>query len=211
VHVNQVELKFADFSLSGKSFEGLTVYSRESPRTGSGQFVGSTNSFVFSLPSGIEFDAVAKIDGAQSIFAVVSDYAQFVSVDLATGEVAFQYSLRGSFAGKAFSTVGQATTAQVVGRAPVITAPAAVSVDATTSCTVSVLLQAMVASPLGLPIFPQYFVDGTLVGDSSSVTVNLPVGNHTAKIVAWDSLGERASATQLITVNDQSQLGCQSG
>ncbi|MEI9949584.1 MAG: hypothetical protein WDO74_11545 [Pseudomonadota bacterium] len=57
--------------------------------------------------------------------------------------------------------------------------------------------------------FPQYFVDGALIGDSSSVTVDLAVGNHSAKIVAWDSLGEFASATQAITVNDETPLACQ--
>lgn len=209
VHINQIELKLSNFSVSGARFEGLTLYSRDSPRTGSGQFAPSANRFVFSVPSGVVFDAVAKIDGAQSGFAAISDQAEFISVDRATGEVSFQYSLVGTFAGKAFTAAGTATTVQVLGRAPVITAPAAVSVNATTSCTASVPLQATVASPLGLPTFPQYFVDGAIVGDSSSVTVDLPVGNHGAQVVAWDSLGEFASATQSVTVIDETQLACQ--
>ncbi|HEY0468863.1 MAG TPA: hypothetical protein VGC79_31945 [Polyangiaceae bacterium] len=209
VRINQLELKLGNFSVSGKLFEGLTLYSRESFVTGSGQFAASVNRFIFTLPSGVEFDAVAKVDNAQSGFAVVSDQEVFASVDLATGEVDFQYSLRGSFAGEALTIDGDATTVQVVGRAPVIIAPAALSLDATTSCSVPVSLRATVASPLDLPTFPRYFIDDTLVGDSPSVTVDLPVGNHTAKIVAWDSLGEFASATQSITVNDQTQRACQ--
>jgi len=208
VHINQIELKLGDFSAAGTAFEGLTLYSRESPRSGPGQFASSANRFVFSLPRGIQFDAVAKVDGVQSGFLAVFEQAEFVTVNQATGEVDFQYSLRGSFAGKPFTVQGTATTVEVVGRAPVISATEAVSVDATTSCSVPVTLQAKVTSPLDAEVFSQYFVDRKLVDDSSSVTVDLPVGYHLAKIVAWDSLGEIASATQRVTVNDATELEC---
>ena len=74
VQLNQLRVEFSDFSVRGRTVSGLYLELDIQALTPSGQAVFG-NSFLFSIPSGVVFDAIGFIDGKKSGIAVTSDQA----------------------------------------------------------------------------------------------------------------------------------------
>jgi hypothetical protein len=199
--LNEAEIDFADFSLDGHSIQRMRLYLDEQVLTASG--VSSSGHFLFTIPQGITFDAVAIVDGALSGLFVSSTMSVDGSIDLTTGQLAFQFDVAGSFDGKMLEASGVALSRTVVDVAPVVMPGPVTMVDSTTSCSASVTLSASAFSEAGLPVTLSYVVDDQFVGRGASVTISLPIGGaHDVSIIAVDSLGLRSTATETVTPTD---------
>jgi len=200
--IDQAEIDFADFAFSGHSVVGLRLYLDEQVLTASGTFVPSANRFIFTIPQGVNFDAVATVDGQLTGLIVTSSQEVNGSIDLATGKLAFQFDVTGPFAGQTLEASGTALSAEVVALAPTVTAPADISVNANANCEADVTLTASASSPTGQPVTLTFTVDNTLAGTGSSVTKTLSAGTHHVLIVGLDALGMRGTASQTVVVHD---------
>jgi hypothetical protein len=209
--VNQWEIMFDDFApnVQGTAHPttGLHLSLDQPFRTTSGTFFpaggGLPPTFSFELPPGVVFDSIGTVDGNLSGLNGTSDQATNGTIDLSTGEVVVDFDLTESVDGHAVNVTGTATSAQVFDVAPVVTAPATQSIDATTACTVNVTLAPTATSLVGLPVSFRYAVDGAFKGTGASKTVSLGIGSHTALMVGIDSAGGQAEASETITVNDK--------
>ena len=209
--VNQVEIQFADFSpvVSGSPHltQGLFLSLDQPFMTPSGRFFpaggGLPASFSFELPPGIVFDSIGTVDGTRQGLIATSDQFTNGTINLATGQVVFDFDLVEIVNGEAVELTGTATTASVLDVAPTVTAPATLSVDATTACSVNVTLAPTASSLLNLPVSLFYSTDGNLLGTGATKTVSLAIGPHTAVIKGVDTLGAQDVVTEAITVNDK--------
>jgi len=208
--VNQIEIDFADFSPSVAGAlhptHGLRFQLDQSFLTSSGTFFpaggGLPPTFSFELPPGIVFDSIGTVDGDLAGLIATSDQATNGTINLATGEVIFDYDLTETVNGQLVEVNGTATTTHVIDVAPVVTAPATQSVDATT-CSVNVTLAPTASSLVNLPVTFAYAVDRGFAGTGPTKTVSLGIGTHTAVMVGTDTLGAEGEARQTITVNDK--------
>lgn len=211
VFVNQWQILFQDFApiVQGNMHptDGLTLRLDQSFRTSSGTFFpaggGLPPSFSFAIPSGVVFDSVGTVDGNLSGLSATSDQETNATLNLATGEIVVDFDLTETVDGHTVKVNGTATSAHVIDIAPTVTAPATLSVDATTACTVDVTLAPTATSVLNLPVTFHYAVDGVFDGFGPTKTVSLAIGPHTALMVGVDSAGAQAEATEAITVNDK--------
>jgi hypothetical protein len=209
--VNQWEVMFDDFApnVQGTAHPttGLHLSLDQPFLTTSGVFLpaggGLPPAFSFEVPPGVVFDSIGTVDGNLSGLIGTSDQATNGTINLATGEVVVDFALTESVDGHAVNVTGTATSAQVIDVAPVVTAPATQSVDATAACTVNVTLAPTATSLVGLPVTFEYTVDGVFKGSGSTKTVSLGIGSHTAQMVGIDTAGGQAVATETITVNDK--------
>jgi hypothetical protein len=203
--INQAEIVFNDFSLEGVSIGNLTVYLNERILTASGRFVPGANRFIFTMPQGISFDAVATVNGSPSGLRVTSDRQVVGSLDPLTGAFAFQFSVSGTVSGNAFTATGVATSISggVIELAPTVAASGPVSVDAVTECSATTTLTAIASSPVNLPVMLTFVLGSNVLGSGNSISATLPIGENTIAIVGIDSLGGRGSASQIVTVVDR--------
>jgi len=209
--INQVEIDFANFVpiVAGDSHptNGLHLSLDQGFMTPSGTFFpaggGLPASFSFELPPGILFDSIGSVDGTVQGLIATSDQTTNGTINLATGQIVFDFDLRETVNGNIVELTGTAATTSVLDVAPTVTAPPTVSVDATTACSTDVTLAPTASSLLGLPVSFTYAIDGSFAGTGPTKTVSLAIGPHTALIVGVDSLGGEGRATEAITVNDR--------
>jgi len=204
VRVEVANLTFAPFPFNGRTITDLKVRNTDPVFTAPGQFDPGSGLFLFTLPAGIAFAAAANVDGSPGLIEVASTVGVAASLNPQTGRVTFQYQFSGDVEGTPFTATGIATTTEVVGIGPTLSAPTSISVDATSSCSANVTLSATATSPIGLPVTIQYAVDFASIGTGASATVSLPVGPHSGTITAIDSQGRQRVAMVPITVNDRS-------
>jgi len=177
--------------------------------TPSGTFFPAGNglpaSFSFPLPPGILFDAIGTGDGFLLGTSAASDQELNATINLATGALVYDFDLRETVNGSLAELTGTATTATVVELAPVLTAPATVTVDATGACSANVTLTSNATSPLGFPVKVNYSVDtpASKLDSGASATFPLTVGTHRGAITASDPNGGNARVEVTINVNDR--------
>jgi hypothetical protein len=210
--VDQLEISFDDFALPALQATGLTLFLDGPFPTTSGQRDQPPPpldpEFIFAVPPGIGFSAIGAIDAnGRSLggFGMVSDTETLAALDLTTGAISLQFSLRHTLDGQVFALSGTATTQTVVDVAPTIAPLPAATVDAGPSCITDVTLTASVSSPVGLPVTVTYAIDDgspAIPGPTASGTLYV-LGPHQITIFASDSLGATATATQTITVDGQ--------
>jgi hypothetical protein len=211
--VNAMELDFADFNVnvSGQgshSVSGLTLELDLPFSLAPGEVVPGNAAFpdpeyMFTIPQGVMFDSIGTLDGTYQGLTTASDQATTGMIDLVTGQVTFDYEIGELVNGIEASLTGAAFTTQLVDVAPVVSAPATVTVDATTSCSASVTLAPTATSLVGLPVTFLFSVDDQFVSSGTTATVTEPIGTHTVSIVGVDTLGEQGSATETVTINDE--------
>jgi hypothetical protein len=202
VQINQAEVDFADFTLDGHSVHGLKIYLDEQALTASGQSQPG-NYFLFTIPQGVVFDAIATVDGHKTGLMVASAQELFGSINLNTGELVFDFNVVGTYYGKTLEVMGMATTAAVVALAPELTAEPVTVVNSPDSCTASVTLNASATSAAGLPVTITYIVDDQIVGSGASVTTLMSIGDeHDVTIIATDTNGMEDRVTETVTPTD---------
>lgn len=215
VNVSEMEMDFDDItgdtgSIGGGGTHALRnghMYLDNPFLTPSGTFFpaggGLPASFTFPVPPGVVFDAIGVGDGFLIGTTSASDQELNATINLATGEVVYDFDLRETVGGNLAELVGAATTAQVVAVAPVLSATPPAPVNAT-SCSANVTLNATATSPLGTPVTIDYSVDtpATQLNAGSAATFALSPGTHTAVITARDSLGAATQVTEAVVVND---------
>jgi hypothetical protein len=159
--------------------------------------------YMFTIPQGVTFDSIGTVDGTLEGVTAVGDTGTTGMIDLVTGEVSFDFELSDPVNGFPVTLTGSTFTTQLVDVAPVVSAPATVTVDATTSCSASVTLAPTATSLVGLPVTFLFSVDDQFVSSGTTATVTEPIGTHTVSIVGVDTLGEQGSATETVTINDE--------
>jgi hypothetical protein len=199
--INVVEVVFAPFNLAGDNITNLTIRNNPPILTDSGTLDVASNRFVFSIPQGIQFDAIAQVNGQNSALTVTSTASPLGSLDLTTGELTFQFSFTGSFSGNDFTATGTVTSSQVLAQTPTLTAQP-VAATATSSCTPNVTLSATASSPVGSPVSLFYSIDGAAALPGPTASVPLTIGSHSVAITALDAQGLSATVTEPITVTD---------
>ena len=177
--------------------------------TPSGRFFpaggGLPASFTFPLPPGIAFDAIGRGDGFLLGAAAASTQELNATINLATGQLVYDFDFTETVNGSQAELTGTGTTAQVVEIGPVLNAPTSVSVDTTTSCSASVTLTSAASSPLGFPVTVNYAIDtpASALNAGASATFTVAVGTHSAAITAADNQGGAARVNVTVNVNDR--------
>jgi hypothetical protein len=177
--------------------------------TPSGRFFpaggGLPASFTFPLPPGIAFDAIGRGDGFLVGAAASSTQELSATINLATGQLVYDFDFTETVNGSQAELTGTATTAQVVEIGPLLDAPRSVSVDVTASCSASVTLTSTASSPLGFPVTVNYAIDtpASALNAGASATFTVAVGTHSAAITAADNQGGAAKVDVTVNVNDR--------
>ena len=215
VGLNEAEFDFGDMSKNvfggDHTMTGGKLFLDQSISTGTGSFVPRSppnvpdDHFLFEVPPDILFDSLGIGDGQPAGAGVRSDQAFTGTIDLQTGAIVLDFALTEIIAGSPAQLTGAALTDQVTEIAPVVTAAATVSANATTSsCTANVKLSASASSPLGLPVNVSFAVSPPGISASgTNATFTLPVGTHNVTILAVDSNGGETTTTETVTVNDE--------
>src|SRR5262249_48467716 len=146
--LNQLALGFGDASLGAHVIQGLSfVLAADSVTVPPGTFDPSSGLFNFPVASGTPFDGAATMDESPSVFPLEFDEAEFGALDPRSGDFAVGFSLVGLLGDQPVQMSGVAISSKVVDFAPVITAPAAMAIDANAGCSATVTLAASASSP----------------------------------------------------------------
>jgi hypothetical protein len=219
VSLNEEEIDFAP--ISGNVFGGAhnlmlgRVFLDQPVVTGSGLLmapqppVAPNPTFLFFVPPATLFDGNGVGDTTSLLGASFrSDTFAPATLDVVTGQLTVDFDISEVINGDPAELTGAVITDQVIELPPTVTAAPTVTATASgASCTANVTLTASAASPLNLPLSVSFAVSppglSAPANAQGSATFSLGAGTHSVSILAVDTNGGSATATEVVTVADE--------